>query len=217
MIEPEPIQPASLDVSAQLDRQLAMLVILIDMGASKGITTGMLEVGNSLTLEQIRYLSGPISVHKAGNWEKDIEEDSFSWLRMAVAKDRLEIVVHELKTGESNRMASASEILCCMYSATMVAPMHHSWADVYTYANSLTIPKHRFPNGYPDGSADWWSFMDFGHPLNYKQVKDDYELLARDIRRKVVDGAREKGVKLLATKKAEATTDQSQLLLEAIS
>ncbi|MCU0551883.1 MAG: hypothetical protein MUC48_21295 [Leptolyngbya sp. Prado105] len=204
---PKSITPDRIE---QLDRCFAMFNAMIDMGMDKDEIAVLLSLSAELTNEQYRYLAGPVTVHSAIGWVEDFKSPSMQWLIQAIYKDRLEIVIHELKTGTSNHKASASEILACMYPATMAAPLHPDWSDVYFYAGSIVFPKN---NRLPPNTT-FWQHLGFGYEITYEQVKYDYDKLAHDIRRRVVQSAADKGITLNPKRKENKHLGQFDLFKE---
>ena len=122
-----------------------------------------------------------------------------SWLRQAVYLERLAIVIEEMKTGKSDELASPVEVLAVMAPAVNDAPLQHRWAQVYLYAANWTLTKYRLPeiNGEREGQQfkDFWESIGMTSQIvDFQRIKHDYEDLALDIRRKVVNQAAKDGV-----------------------
>jgi hypothetical protein len=209
-------KPITSDRIASLERTRITIGMMLDMGMNKDLVPALLSIDDALPLEQYRYLSGPISVHASG-WSSTLEDASMRWLHTAIYKDRLEIVINELKTGKSDGLASASEVLAAMYPATLQAPMHHDWVQVYMWAWEATLSKHKYAQAMPqkaDGTpyTDLWEWLGEKHPPTFDRIKQDYTHLASDIRQRVVKHAAERGVRL-ETKRRRSTEAVSTLPL----
>ena len=217
-----PKKEAGAEQIAQLDRVHAMLNVLLDMDAGKEMIGVMLGMSETLTLEQYRYLCGPVSVHQNG-WTDMVSTGSFHWLHKAIYKDRLEIVINELKTGKSDGLASPSEVLIAMYPATMAAPIHHDWFQVYEWSWVVTLTKHKYADGMPlkdDGTPyeSLWEFLGEKYPTPFNRIKQDYHQIASDIRRRVVKHAAERGIKLDKKQQRERSAkDSTPSLFEGAS
>jgi hypothetical protein len=211
-----------------LDKTLAMMLAVMDLeiGMGMSIFAPLLAMDGQLSLEQYRYLLGPFILPKDSGWNELAKAESMAWIYRAIHKERLEIVVNELKHPDPSPyrrpLASAAEIVLMMYPTTHDAPLQSRWADLYLYACSLVLPRHKFPDGLPENPAtgqpyeSWWEFV--GVPgyerLTYDRVQQEYEDLAQDIRRKVVQGAQRQGISL-PRKSAQAEPEPSNADQEA--
>lgn len=187
-----------------LHKCFTMIITMIDVtGLPAGNAISLFELAGEdlLTLEQKRYLAGPISVHQ-NQWTADCEGPTFEWLRNACYKERMEMVMQEVESGESKGLASAAEVSICMYPATVAAPMHYSTADVYLWATGKTVLKHK---GIDTSDIS-------GH-LTYEAVKFEYEILAREIRRKVVAAAQSRVPTQKPKQVADDFEQQGELLV----
>lgn len=176
-IKAKSIAPSKIEA---LRKCFTMIMAMIDVtGLPAGNAIALFELTGEdlLTLEQRRYLAGPISVHQ-NQWTADCEGLTFEWLRNACYKERMEMVMQEVESGESKGLASTAEVSICMYPAMMDAPMHHSIVNVYLWASSQTVQRHK--------GIDT---SDINGNLTYEAVKFEYEILAREIRCKVVAAA----------------------------
>jgi hypothetical protein len=103
---------------------------------------------------------------------------------------RFEAIAAEAEAGEVGEVATAEELLACLYPATMIAPMSHRWYQVYMYLGNEVLTKHKkLP---PEQS--FWELINITHPITYEQVRYDYNELARDIRKRVIKQAAARGV-----------------------
>ena len=141
-----------------------------------------------LSLDDRRFLAGPLIVHQ-NSWTETLPE----WLNDAVSAERIGIVY-----GVTPRyIVGPAEIAAVMYPATMQAPMHSEYADLYLWA---TINAHAKKHDLNPRTL-------FGELLNMRPIDDDevlerggrlhetYRRLSEDIRRKVINhqAARERG------------------------
>ena len=172
--------------SESYDRQLKMLMALIDIGM--GISyLGCLIKLFPVNLEQYRYLNGPIVMHKSG-WGS---YPTPTWVQDAIVKERLEIIFEELKAGdgEGNGMASKAEVMQAIIPASQDAPLNHDDYKVFAYAARATIERHYES---PEMAENIWG----NEGTCYSSVRYDFERIARTIRAFVVKNAKIRGVKL---------------------
>lgn len=161
----------------------AMFLLLAELDMNKEVTAALLELSD-LELWHIRYIAGPVIVHR-GAWSDCIPP----WIFRAIAIDRLKLIFDELDIGIVGKLATPAEIVAVMMPASYEAPMKSRWSDVYLWACNEAMVAH---NRLKDGVKDTWELIGC-RPVQYKSIKDDYEELARDIRSKVVEAARLKG------------------------
>ncbi|AFZ22032.1 hypothetical protein [Allocoleopsis franciscana] len=163
---------------------IAALKGLLGLGTDKEFVALLLELAE-FRLPHVRYLAGPIVV-SGGGWQDTIP----SWLLEAIPVARFEAIAAEAEAGEVGELATAEEMLACLYPATMIAPMSHRWYQVYMYVGNEVLTKHKkLP---PEQS--FWELMNIAHPITYEQVKYDYNELALDIRKRVIKQAAARGV-----------------------
>lgn len=162
---------------------IAALKGLLMLGMDKELIAQLLEFAE-FRLAHIRYLAGLIIV-SGGGWQDSIP----SWLLKAIPVARFEAIATEVESGVVG-LATAEELLACLYPATMRAPMKHQWYQVYMYVGNEVLTKHKkLP---PEQS--FWELMNIAHPITYEDVKFDYNELARDIRKQVIKQAAARGV-----------------------
>jgi hypothetical protein len=162
---------------------IAALKGLLMLGMDKELIAQLLEFAE-FRLAHIRYLAGPIIV-SGGGWQDSIP----SWLLKAIPVARFEAIATEVESGVFG-LATAEELLACLYPATMIAPMKHEWYQVYMYVGNEVLTKHKkLPS-----EQSFWELMNIAHPITYEDVKCDYNELARDIRKQVIKQAAARGV-----------------------
>ncbi|MEH2067890.1 MAG: hypothetical protein V7K47_06940 [Nostoc sp.] len=181
-----------------------MLLLMTEMELSKEVTAALLELAD-LELGHIRYIAGPVIVHRSA-WMDCIPP----WIFKAIAIDRLKLVFEEHRKGVVGSLATPAEVVAVMMPASYEAPMASRWTDVYLWACNEAIVAH---NRLRDGVKDTWEIIG-GRPIHYNNIKDDYEHLARDIRTRVVEQAKERGwakrTKSLEQKQGKRSTKTSE-------
>lgn len=180
---------------------IAALKGLLMLGMNKELIAQFLEFAE-FRLAHIRYLAGPIIV-SGGGWQDSIP----SWLLEAIPVARFEAIATEVESGVVG-LATAEELLACLYPATMIAPMKHQWYQVYMYVGNEVLTKHKkLPS-----EQSFWELMNIVHPITYEEVKFDYNELARDIRKQVIKQAAARGVgkRTCSSKSQPDSTETSQ-------
>lgn len=170
--------------SESYDRQLKMLMALIDIGMGVSYLGCLIKLF-PINLEQYRYFNGPIVMHKSG-WGS---YPTPAWVHNAIVKERLEIIFEELKAGEGDGMASKAEVMQAIIPASQDAPLNHDDYKVFAYAARATIERHYES---PEMAENIWG----NEGTCYSSVRYDFEQIARTIRGFVVKNAKLKGVKL---------------------
>ena len=182
-----------------LERSYQLMVTCFKIGGL-GITeiAITLSLDPHLKLEQYRYLMGGIITQRS-MWADKLQGDAMGWLRQAVYLERLAIVIGEMKTGKSDEMASPVEVLAVLTPAINDAPLQHRWSQVYLYCANWTLGKYKLPeiNANRDGQQfeDFWEYIGMGsEAVEFHRIRHDYNDLALDIRRKVVNHAANAGI-----------------------
>ncbi|MBD1862372.1 MULTISPECIES: hypothetical protein [Trichocoleus] len=172
------------DIKLWLQEQKSreILRLLMQVGA-RDIVAAYLEIGG-FHHQHIRYLMGPTVLHRSP-WADTLP----NWLPEAIHRDRFESILSEHDEGLVGNLATPTEVMAYMYPATMDAPMQRDWVEVYLWAGNDVLTRH---NRLPEGKT-FWEHVD-NSPISYHQIKNDYEQLARDIRRKVVQAAASRGI-----------------------
>lgn len=166
----------------QEQKSREILRLLMQVGA-KDIVAAYLEIGE-VNRQHIRYFLGPTVLHRSP-WAETLP----NWLSDAIHCDRLNLILQELDEHRVGDLATPTEVMAYMYPATMDAPMQRDWVEVYLWSGNETLTRHgRLPKG-----KTFWEHVGQA-PISYSQIKHDYEQLARDIRRKVVQTAASRGV-----------------------
>ena len=102
-----------------------MTNLLLENGANKEVIAAMLEIAQ-FSIHHVRWLAGLVIVHQS-LWMETLPK----WLIEAIYLDRLERIFQEHEIGEIGVLATPAEVLACMYPATMEAPLHSDWVNVY--------------------------------------------------------------------------------------
>ncbi|MBD1995374.1 hypothetical protein H6G00_01845 [Leptolyngbya sp. FACHB-541] len=194
-----------------LDKTKRMLQMMIRMRLDKEFAAVLIEQVLPLSVDQLRYLVGPVVVHRNG-WSDTIPE----WLVFAAYEDRLNVIFEECQTGKITGLAAPADMLAAMYPASMEAPMHHDWCELYFYLGGDVLPRF----GKIESTEAF--FKHIGHdyrPPTLREVRQDYDFLSRDVRRKVANAAKDRGFGVIkrqskAKPKAETTPRAEAQTLE---
>ncbi|MFN6474045.1 MAG: hypothetical protein RMY36_030820 [Nostoc sp. SerVER01] len=183
-----------------------LLLMMTEMELAKEVTAALLDLAD-MELGHIRYIAGPVITHRSA-WMDCIPP----WIFKAIAIDRLKLVFEEHQKGIVGSLATPAEVVAVMMPASYEAPMGSRWTDVYLWACNEAIMSH---NRLRDGVKDAWEIIG-GRPVDYKSIKHDYEELARDIRAKVVEQARQRGwvskrTRSLEEKQVKRSTKASEI------
>lgn len=163
-------------------RLLGLLALMVGMGLSNDVCGVLAEMGG-LDLgkaDERRWLLGPVVVHAAGGWEKDLPK----WMRERAIAERWEIVSGRWP----GHIVGPTELAAVMYAATMVAPMRSEYAELYCWAVGHAMHQHepkRFPTPYSAQKGNGWIVEDKAVIERGGRYWDTYWPLAQEIRRKV--------------------------------
>lgn len=181
----EELQKAVEQEAVLEDRHRAMLRLLLEVDTSRDVVIALLEVFFNLPPALSRYMGGPIIV-SGGAWAEITPERAIK----AAILDRFDRVCDELISGEIGHYATPSEVIAAMYGQTMAAPMRYEWAQVYFWCGCQTAVKH----GWVESEEAWWEMLGTPkYPIRLEQVWQDYNEIASDIRRKVVQIGQSRG------------------------
>lgn len=173
-------------------RTVDMLALLGEIGAPRallGALAGMAG-GRGLSLDDRRYLEGPIVVHNGGGWDADIPK----WMFPQISAERVEIVLGHAARG---LIIGPTEVAAVMFAAIMESPLHHDMTQIYLWASTNAAARYyRRP-----ATA---IFKEIGMaPITDAEIvtgslRYEYQGLASEIRRKVVQAqqARERAEKI---------------------
>lgn len=172
-------------LTPQLQR---MLRAMASIGMNTKVFACLLEIAE-VDKQLIRYLGGPILTAE-NQWKDSIPK----WVINAVAIDRLDTILEEVNKGEIGELATPSEVIAVMMPITFEAPLICEWTNVYLWASHETVSKHK---PFPDYNYDkLWEKIGT-KPIDYREIKDNYEYLARDIRSRVIKhSSKEWGTKI---------------------
>lgn len=190
---PEETRPA-----ADLAQMRKRLIAMGSMGMNRAALCAFAEVfaPGLLTLDDSRYLRGPVVVHQNG-WTETLPD----WLPAMVAIERSEIVFAET----SRYIVGPAEIAAVMYPATMAAPLYSDHADLYIWA---TIKAHSRRKAI--SSDDAHRELLGSYPITDAAVLEPrgrlfetYRRMAQDIRRRVIAAQTERDRATARQNKAE--------------
>ena len=107
-----------------------VLSALADMGAAEEVFFTLLEMAGEreLSLEQKRYLCGPLVVHSSNGgtcWPLP------DWVPAQVKAERAEIVSSEIMGGAIAWSVGPTEIMAVMHDAALCAPLRDDHASLY--------------------------------------------------------------------------------------
>lgn len=168
------------------DSTRRMLRAMLDMDMDHQMLTSLLDIMLLVPPPLSRYMGGPVIVGKTA-WAETLPKRAIK----AALLDRLDRVLDEWEIGEIGDLATPAEVLCVMYPYSMVAPMHHEYVDLYMWCFSQVAPRHRWSSDLAT-AEDYWQFIQHP-PISFEYVCEDYNRVARDIRRKVVDAGKSRG------------------------
>ncbi len=178
LFDVEQIEKEQVSNNGYLSEQTQFMMLeMMKMGCNKSAISMLLEMAG-ISREWIKYLEGPVVCH-GNDWMDTIP----AWLINACYVERLERIFEELKQGEVGTMATPAEVLACIYPASMQAPMHSNWSDVYFWCGATVMPRHR--PGWCKTPQDFWNHLG-SEEISYRRIQHDYEYIARDIRQKVL-------------------------------
>ena len=176
----------------------AMLQVLLDLDIDIDVVAALLDIGG-FSQEHVRYMAGPAVVHKSP-WSETLPK----WIFKAVYKDRLEQIFAESSEGVNGKLATPTEVMACMYAATMDAPLGHEWTNVYLWCGNIALTKH---GKIPEGQT-YWDIVGQEPVTLSEYVRKEYlEKLQRDIRSTVIKVAAERGWKKTQTNPDDSGND----------
>ncbi|NRA48534.1 MAG: hypothetical protein HRU12_05330, partial [Phaeodactylibacter sp.] len=161
--------------------------------------------GIDLSLEQQRYLQGPIIQHKSA-----FADLTPKWMFNLVAGERLGIVLDEHKQGlTSDWRVGPIELATALYPATHDAPMLHEYAQIYLWAGAQACARH-----YQKPREHFWEALG-GQVVEDQEVMErggryfhSYQELCQTIRKRVIKTQAERERRI---KPKSPTQDQEQL------
>lgn len=153
-----------------------LLVGMARAGLPRAAIAAMIDAfySEALTLEERRYLAGPLVVH-ANGWTGTVP----GWLAEAASAERVGIVLGETPQW----IVGPAEIAAVMYPAMLQAPMRGEIVDLYCWATATAA---RLRNGRPVNLDGLQVPSDADVLSRRGRLHDTYRELARDIRAKVV-------------------------------
>ncbi len=160
-----------------------MMRMLLELEISKEVITCLLEMAK-FAPQHLCYLAGPIIVHRSP-WAETLP----AWLPKACLLERLDRIFEEHGAGSVGKLATHAEILAYMYPASMEAPMHRDWTNVYLWVANEAMTRHnRWRDGQKMGELICEKYLP-----EFEQVEDNCNQIARDIRRQVVKEGKRRG------------------------
>ena len=91
----------------------------------------------ALTAEQHRYLSGPLVLHNS-SWADTLPTWLVEIIPLARAAQVAAELAHEVEPG----LATLEEVCAYLYTASLVFPLPHDYAEVYVWATAQVLPRH---------------------------------------------------------------------------
>jgi len=193
-------------------KNLKLLELMAQMRMSIDVLTVLLEfAGVKLSLEQKRYLQGPIVQHKS-SWA----DTTPKWMFQQIPAERFAIVLEEIQSGQASWQVSPTELSVAIYPASMDAPMREEYAQIYLWASAQASAKH-----YQKPVAQIWEQI--GRPVEDNEVLKSggsyyhtYRELCQDLRRKIVKVQTQRAKKAPITPKNAATKPSDGPLIEQL-
>jgi hypothetical protein len=162
---------------------LKILQALAAINAPKTLLACLLEMAE-FSIHHIRYLAGPLVLH-CSLWSDVIPE----WLKLACVQDRLELIISEYEKDNVGDYATPAEVLTYMMPATMEAPMHREYVDLYLWAGNEVMQKH---HRLPENCENFYELIG-DRPIEFSRIKTEFHDLSRSIRQSVVKHAAQQG------------------------
>lgn len=160
-----------------------LMRLMLEMDINKDALASILDLAE-FNIQHVRYMAGPVIVHRC-SWSEALPP----WLVKACLLERLDRIEEEHDAGQVGNLATNAEILACMYPASMEAPMHREWVDLYLWLGNDVMTRHnRLSTG-----QNFWELLDKDCPPKFEQLKSSHSQIARDIRRKVVEEGKRRG------------------------
>ncbi len=162
---------------------LEMLRLLASLDVPKELLACMLEMAE-FSIHHVRYLAGPLVLHRSLGGDVIPK-----WLKAACVQDRFDLILSEYEQDQVGDYATPTEVLAYMMPATMEAPMHRNYVDLYLWSGNEVMKKHK---QLPENATSFYELIG-GHPIEFSTVKNDFQDLSRSIRRSVVKHAAQQG------------------------
>ncbi|MEL7534173.1 MAG: hypothetical protein AAFN10_22910 [Bacteroidota bacterium] len=193
-------------------QNLQLLSLMAQMGMSSDILTMLLEfAGGKLSLEQKRYLQGPIVQHKSP-WA----ETTPQWMYQQIPAERFAIVLEEVQNGQAGWQVGPTELSVAIYPASMDAPMREAYAQIYLWASAQASAQH-----YQKHLAQIWEQI--GRPVEDHEVLQSggryyhtYRELCQDLRRKIIKVQAQREKKAPTTPKKATAKPSDGLSVEQL-
>ncbi|MCB0094181.1 MAG: hypothetical protein KDE50_00890 [Caldilineaceae bacterium] len=168
-------------------RMLDLLAAFAQLDPHPQITSVLMEFAQ-LPRPLVRYMAGPVIIHRSP-WAETLPD----WMLPAIYADRAELIAREAGEGMVGELATPLEVVAYMYPATLDAPLSYEWVQVYLYCGQAALTKH---HKLPADTTFAQAVLGENQPLHIeKHIHTEFLLrLQRDIRRKVVQVAADRGV-----------------------
>ncbi|HRW06663.1 MAG TPA: hypothetical protein P5121_16280 [Caldilineaceae bacterium] len=169
------------------DRTLQLITAFAQLDANPQITAVLMEMVE-VDRRLVRYMAGPVILHRSP-WVETLP----AWVIPAVYADRAEQIAQEVREETFGELATTLEVMAYMYPATLDTPLSYEWVQVYLYCGQEALAKH---GKLPAGQTFAQAVLGEEQPLALMDYIQSQFLmpLQRDIRRKVVQVAAERGV-----------------------
>jgi hypothetical protein len=138
-----------------------------------------------MNAEMKRFVSAPIVVHCPPGWTAANYFDSMEWMPQQIRAERLEIALGKRPTW----LVGPTEIAAVMHAASLQAPFRDAMGDLYLWATSHAIARHRKVS-----FSDIWNMVAHDHRLitdddvlgrRNSSLHMEYLAIAGEIRRKL--------------------------------
>lgn len=160
----------------------ATMARMAQMGMNPAVLSVLMEMGG-VSKDEIRYATGPIVIHENG-WGDTLPE----WIGPQVKAERMEIVLRDAQAGMKSEDVGPTELMAVLYPATMASPLDHETTQLYLWASSKAISRHK------SISADEIAEMVGSEVIADEEVYSlegnlnrRYRMICSEIRRKVIE------------------------------
>lgn len=140
----------------------------------------------NFTLEQYRYLLGPVVMHKSSFGPYPCP----GWMKKIIFKERLTTVMNELEERCTKGMASLPEIMMMMIPASQDAPLQHDDMACLDHCMSYVLQTYQ-PKG-----LDYAAMFGNHNPPSYGAVRHTLTPYRFQLRSKIVKHAAARGISM---------------------
>ena len=189
------------------ERTLHLITAFAQLAANPHITSVLMAMA-ALDRRLVRYMAGPVILHRSP-WAETLP----AWVIPAIYADRAEQIAQEVREGTIGAFATPLEVMAYLYPATLDAPLAYEWVQVYLYCGQEALAKH---GKLPAGQSFAQAVLGEEQPLALTDYIQSQFLvpLQRDIRRKVVQIAAERGVAKQSRSRPKALGEAAESAVE---